>query len=222
MPAPDARDVARLATPDALRALAGGVVALLLVAGLAIGLPKAVGEGSDDATASQPTDPGAALELPEEMGSWIAIPTLLAQEGEDEAAEQYASDWEYVDSQLVALADAPADSERYFQPGSEAQLAVQAYRGPDGPLVPATLIDPASGDAPVVRSTHGEVECVLGVVSGEASPTPQVQEILCRRTSADLTIRVTVLENASDDDVATFVDNLWDRLDGAGTSAEDR
>lgn len=217
MPPSHDRGVARLLPRDTGIAALGGLVALLLLVGLAVGLPAWVGSGSGsdepagDGAAEQGAAPDAAVELPADVGTWTALQPLVDQQ-DPAAAAEYAELWEYADTTLVDEAGVPADAERYLELGSGAQVAVQAYRGPDGPLVPATIQDPASGRARILLANEGDVDCVLDVISGEVSPTPQVQEMQCRRTSDDLTVRAFVLEGGSTESVAALIDGLWDVL----------
>lgn len=207
--------MARLLPRDAVPALVGGVVALLLLLGLAVALPELTDDGGTSSNVpGAPGQGGGADEevaLPDDVGGWTALQPLVDQE-DPEAAAEYASFWEYADSALAQAAGAPSDAERYLELATGSQVAVQAYRGPDGPLVPATIQDPASGRARLILDSFGDVDCVLDVVSGEVSPTPQVQEMQCRRTGDDLTVRAFVLEGGSGQSVAALIDGIWDAL----------
>ncbi|MDQ1106540.1 hypothetical protein [Nocardioides zeae] len=221
MPAPDRSPAARLTAAATLRAVVGGVVALLLFLGLAVALPAVVDEddpadGADGAGAS--ADPDSPLELPVVAGDWVSLTRsvdleTLPPEQQTTVARIDAA-WAYADDQLAADAGVATDADRYVIPDTQTVVAVQAYRGPDGPLVPATLADPSSGDARLLLQSFGDVDCVLDVIAGEVSPTPQVQEMQCRRTSEDLTIRVFVLSGASGTQVQELIDALWSELDG--------
>ncbi|GAB3078967.1 hypothetical protein [Nocardioides zeae] len=222
MPAPDRRPVARLTAAATLRAVLGGIVALLLLVGLAAALPAVVDEDdpADGAGAEggAAVDPSTPLELPVVAGDWVSLtrsvdPSTLPPEQQQTVAEIDAA-WAYADDQLASAAGVATDADRYVVPDTQTLVAVQAYRGPDGPLVPATLADPASGEARLLLQSFDDVDCVLDVIAGEVSPTPQVQEMQCRRTSADLTIRVFVLSGASGQQVADLTDELWAGLDG--------
>ncbi|MDF9716757.1 hypothetical protein INN71_11255 [Nocardioides sp. ChNu-153] len=232
MPSPDSRAVATLKRKDSVLAAVGGLVALLLLVVLAVVLPRLVedggsaagaggiaGEGGDGAEGgsgdgSEGGSAGGAgdLVLPQDVGRWTSLTAVLEEEGDPEQLAQVEESWAYADAQLVEQAGVPADAERYLDLSSSALVAIQAYRGPDGPLVPATLQDPESGQARLLLAEYGDVECVLDVVSGEVSPTPQVQEMQCRRTSDDLTVRAFVLSLADGEAVQSLVDGIWTEL----------
>lgn len=222
MPAPDRRPVARLTAAATLRAALGGIVALLLLLGLAVALPAVVDEDdpSDGAAAEGggAVDPSATLELPVVAGDWVSLtrsvdPETLPEE-QQQTVQEIDAAWAYADDTLAQTAGVATDADRYVIPDSQTLVAVQAYRGPDGPLVPATLADPASGEARLLLQSFGDVDCVLDVIAGEVSPTPQVQEMQCRRTAADLTVRVFVLSGASGQQVEELIDAIWVELDG--------
>lgn len=227
MSAPDRRPVARLTTPDAVRAAVGGLVALLLLIGLAVALPKAVDDGDagghGDAVAGEDgsgtAGADAPLELPVVAGDWVSLTRSVdvdtLPEDQQQTVAEIDAAWAYADDRLAAEAGVPADADRYVIPDSQTLVAVQAYRGPDGPLVPATLADPASGEARLLLQSFGDVDCVLDVIAGEVSPTPQVQEMQCRRTSDDLTVRVFVLAGASGEQVQELIDAIWPEVGGA-------
>lgn len=229
MPSPDSRAVATLKRKDAVLAAVGGLVALLLLVVLAVVLPRLVEDGGSAAEAGGIAGDGGAggsgdgseggstggagdLVLPQDVGRWTSLTAVLEEEGDPEQLGQVEESWAYADAQLVEQAGVPADAERYLDLSSSALVAIQAYRGPDGPLVPATLQDPESGQARLLLAEYGDVECVLDVVSGEVSPTPQVQEMQCRRTSDDLTVRAFVLSLADGEAVQSLVDGIWTEL----------
>lgn len=224
MSAPDRSPAARLTAAATLRAVLGGVAALLLLIGLAVALPAVVDEddpadgAGGGAAAGGSVDPDSPLELPVVAGDWVSLtrsvdPETLPPE-QQQTVQEIDAAWAYADEQLAADAGVATDADRYVIPDTQTLVAVQAYRGPDGPLVPATLADPASGEARLLLQSFGDVDCVLDVIAGEVSPTPQVQEMQCRRTAEDLTIRVFVLSGASGEQVRGLIDALWTELDG--------
>lgn len=216
--------------PAVVGPVLAGVVALLLLTGLAVGLPKVVGDGASEAPgeASAPTTDGASpdpdagagepggtgddVELPADVGGWSTPTSILREQGQDAEADEFDAFWTYADEQLDAEAGAANDAERYIELATGAQVAIQAYRGADGPLVPATLQDPAAGQTRILLQSFGDVDCVLDVIAGEVSPTPQIQEMQCRRTSEDLTVRAFVLSGASGESVRGLIDQLWEQL----------
>ncbi|MFW6773746.1 hypothetical protein ACOACO_05645 [Nocardioides sp. CPCC 205120] len=231
MPATDSRAVATLKRKDSVLAAVGGLVALLLLVVLAVVLPKLAEDGGSAAEAGGIAGGGAEgseggsgggadggsggsgdLVLPQDVGRWTSLTAVLEEEGDPEQLAQVEESWAYADAQLVERSGVPADAERYLDLATSALVAIQAYRGPDGPLVPATLQDPESGQARLLLAEYGDVECVLDVVSGELSPTPQVQEMQCRRTSDDLTVRAFVLSLADGEAVQSLVDGIWAEL----------
>lgn len=217
-PKPASKPALRL---GALGPVLAGVVALLLLTFFAVGLPELVDGGDDAAPAgtaatpdegAAPASPGAELALPEDVGGWSTPTSILREDGQDEEADELDGFWTYADGQLDAAAGVPNDAERYIELATGSQVAIQAYRGPDGPLVPATLQDPEAGQSRILLQSFGDLDCVLDVIAGETSPTPQIQEMQCRRTSDDLTIRAFVLSGASGESVRGLVDQLWEQL----------
>lgn len=199
--------------------MVGGVTALLLMIGLAVGLPQLVGNGDESGSGESgsggndtATPADEPIELPSDVGTWTDLQPLIESQ-DPEGAAQYAAEWEYADATFEERTDVASATARYFDTGTQSQVAIQAYRGPDGPLVPATIADPASGTARIVLSEFGEIECVLDVIAGTDSPTPQVQEMQCRRTSDALTVRAFVVSGASGEGVETLIDGIWEAIE---------
>jgi hypothetical protein len=198
-----------------------GLLASVLVVAVAIGLLVLVDRtGGDD------------LELPDRLGGLSAYDSerayeRLDEDRRDETRKRHESQTAYNESELSdALDGAEVVARSYYslEDGEgPAAVTVVAADADMGALLPeGGFPQPeASGVAlPLVeRVETGDVECLLRRVDPPRFGDDYDEEdlapssVLCQRTSGSLSVRVSAGDGATVDQIAGYVDDLYDDLD---------
>ena len=177
----------------ALLGLTGGAVALVLVGGFAIGLPKA----ADDASTSA---------LPDKLPMGLTAVEVLAQEQVDSKGDQASQAQQFLDEQgaiqgsavdaLKKQYDAPVELRAYQTADLQSQLTITEIGAPAGPFLPQGPVpDPKTyGYARGAYSLEkiGDAICSLAwsapVPEGQAiDDTEKPSSVYCQLAAGDVT-----------------------------------
>ena len=201
----------RTARRSALLGLGAGVVGLGLVGGFGIGLPHAV---------TAPND--RAIHLPAEIEGWKSVAEAAKKTMTAEQAQQFAASWKFADTALAKAVDGATATQQYVFERTQTFVAVQAFRGEGGPLVPAEVEAPASesGKQPAVEvATYGDVKCIQRFVQ-QADPTTGQASVnfagqSCQLSRDGLTLRSELIQSqGSLADAASLLDDLYTSIQG--------
>lgn len=191
-----------------LLAILGGVVALVLLAGFAIGLPRVVGEPA-----------GPTLDLPDRLpGGWTALELAAGgdQAGatrDEEYAAQQAQAVAYVNEVLGGVYEQGSTAFRaYVDESLDNLVTVTVFDAPGGAFAPPNgVADPALfglDRAPVELTREGDAVCISNYQSAaQSGQAPQGDpgvplSVSCQSPRGEQTVQVGSQDMAVADTVA--------------------
>lgn len=171
-----------------------GLVILGLVAAFAIGLPKALGDESDEASAAELT-----LVLPDTLpGGYVASddPAAFADgelaEQADEIAKQEQTNADYGNAALPEALDTAAVTRTYVAEATQA-VFVQAFQSAGGAFAPNSIPDPdnTGGQATTEMVRVGDGACILSYGQQEATGQPATPAFSqCQVSDGEVTVQI--------------------------------